>query len=293
MKTINLLVLLTFYNFIVPFAQDRQLNPTRRLSTFTAIYECTVKGENSNLSDPMIAQAGALFDSIGVKEIGSTKYFIIKFLVYTGNPKLQSTYNLKIAVDSLSKYNGADLWNQTELHKFFLISESDFLGKSISFIKESTVSMTYGALTIPIKLRFESGKIYDSSKDLTLGSVAGIRFKPQCMKGNSLVGYFGLGITSVSLDSSNTFGEITGVSDRSAITLTSGIMFESRKGIQVGITAGWDYIGRKEQIDWVNNGNLWLGFGVGFSLFSESKPVPAGEQSNKPSESADPKKEKK
>lgn len=270
MKKFYYLMATIIFCLCMNYSAKAQRN-TRQLLSYTAVFECNILGEEVNLKDPISAKGDALFDSIGTKSIGDKDYFIIKFLNYEDNPALQSQFNFKLDSTSIQKSNQITLTDRTELIKFFLISEPDYLGKSIKYTKESHLNMTVGTLTIPIKLRFAHNRIYDFSKDITLSGAGGIRYKADWLHENALIPYIGVGITSISLDSTNTFGDIKNSSDRSGVTIVTGLVFESKKGVQIGLTAGWDYLARKENIDWINNGNLWFGFGIGFSLFSESQ----------------------
>ncbi len=254
---------------------------------------------------------GVLFDSIGTVEISNENYviiFVTKFdedypeeitrfniklddeekeifksdknsiLSEIDIPKDSSTYKitLKSQMENQkamkAELNQKISSNQLKYKRFFLIRKTDFDTKSIKSVGCNCGDLVGGALTIPIKLRFESNRIYDFSKDITIGAVGGWRFN--CIHCDKLhiIPYLGLGLTSISLDSTNTFGAVSTTSDRSGITAVTGIMFETNKGLQIGFSGGWDFIAKKENIDWVNNGNFWFGFGVGYSLFSESSP---------------------
>jgi hypothetical protein len=280
----------------------------------SALYECNILGNDPATNAPFTKTpepyflglyAPMKFDSIGQKQIGTEDFVIISILNYKEEytdklgsynylltPDEKATLDAEIGTEQvLSKTERKDknrsiLSNKRELleklensgkFRYFLLSKSDFEGKSVLSTGCNCGELVGGSLTVPIKMRFDGldnkvriPNVQDFSKDITIGAVAGWRFQCARCKTISFVPFVGLGITSISLDSANTNGAIISASDRSGITATTGIMIENKKGLQVGLMVGWDYLGRKENIDWMNNGNMWFGFGVGFALFSEA-----------------------
>lgn len=249
---------------------------------------------------------GILFDSLGIITDGAgVQRVIIKVLNWdTGN-----ILNPDRNTDKQARYNytgvtkaelDADAWrlrnafrdsdkttdkiaaDPKKYQKYFTMALSDYKGLSKKSSYVPRWSLSAGALTVPIKLRFDNNlRLQDFNKDISISAVGG--FKYQRHEGGSawMLPYFGVGLVSISLDSLNTQGEITSASDRSGITLCTGIMYQSAKGVQLSITGGWDYLRRREQIDWTDNGNFWVGFGIGMALFSENSAGLETDKKNK------------
>jgi hypothetical protein len=245
-------------------------NKQRQLLHDVPIYPCSIIGQTD---DNPLAEVGlkfAKFDSIGAVLKGTTvTHYIVQFLEYP-NALLQSRFNYKmtpqeIAADTKSDIRATDV----SLRKYFLISKLDYDYGTKPIVQERNYTITGGALTIPIKLRFDKGRINDFSKDITLSTVGGIRKKNNRPMGGYYILFAGVGLTSVTLDSVNTNGELKGTSERGAATVVGGFMYETDKGLQISLTCGWDHLRKSESIDWCYNGNFWLGLGVGFSLLSE------------------------
>jgi len=311
-------IALRLFSLICALALLNQMHgqSNRRISTgISAIYECdilgtTKSGDAAPEKFEWDLEQGIYFDSIGTRSIDGKNYIIISIFDYKNRFKIErSRFNLKFQDDDDKVFLGKELYegsgkgtfqmeesdlvikrqelklklrNNLVKYKFFLIAEEDFMSKSERTDGCNCGSLTGGALTIPIKLRLDNSlRVNDFSKDITIGGVAGWRFNcPHCEK-LDIIPYVGLGITSISLDSTNTFGSVTNSSDRSGVTAVIGIMFENDKGLQVGLSGGWDHLATKEGIDWVNNGNFWFGFGVGYALFSEPSAPGTGEASAK------------
>ena len=51
------------------------------------------------------------------------------------------------------------------------------------------------------------------------------------------------------------------------LTMFGGMMLQYKK-VQAGIYFGVDHINNQNHYQWKNNGNLWIGFGVGYQLFN-------------------------
>lgn len=267
-KTLFLnLALILITNQIIAQIKSRQL--TRDI----AIYSCDIVGKGSDTNKAEVGLKYALIDSIGTLKDnnGDITHYIVAFLLYK-DADLQSAFNYNLTPEQIYlDTNGDKRATDPSLKKYFIMSKSDYENGTINAGIEKRLSIIGGALTVPLKLRFEDWRINDFSKDITLSSVAGLKIKDRSKLGGYWIPFAGLGISSVSLDSVNTNGELRGSSDRSAISVTSGIMYETDKGLQISLTGGWDHLRKSENLDWCYNGNFWIGFGVGFSLLSEPK----------------------
>lgn len=245
-------------------------NKQRQLLHDMPIYPCSITGDRNPILPAEIGIKLAKFDSIGaVSSAGTVTHYIVRFLNYK-DETLQSTYNYKLTPQEITSDTKSVRRNtDVSIRKYFLISKSDYDIGTRSIVEEKNFTITGGALTVPIKLRFNNNRINDFSKDITLSTVCGGKIKINQPMGGYLIPFVGVGISSVSLDSVNTNGELKGTSERGAATVVGGFMYETDKGLQISLTCGWDHLRKSESIDWCYNGNFWLGLGVGFSLLSE------------------------
>jgi hypothetical protein len=126
--------------------------------------------------------------------------------------------------------------------------------------------VSIGIITLPFKARFQEQNLgfdtefnFNSTVSFRVGRVLGTSFNLQ----------LGAGIGTVGLNKSNTKylgdGEIQS-QDVSTLTVLTGVMLEYEK-IQVGLYLGWDHINNQKVFNWESNGDAWIGFGVGFSVF--------------------------
>jgi hypothetical protein len=247
---------------------------SRILSHDVPLYECDIAGQGADLTTPINGLKGAIIDSIGnIQDAAGSvvTHYIVKFYPYNAE-ELQSVFNYKMSVDDIKadKENGRRSVD-ISVQRYFLISKLDYENGSFPNLKETRFSVTGGVLTVPLKLRFNDWHINDFSKDITLSSVAGVKIKNFKNLGGYTIPFIGVGISSVSLTNENTNGEVTISSERSALSVTAGVIYETKKGLQISLTGGWDHLSKSEPVDWCYNGNFWFGFGVGFSLLSEPK----------------------
>ena len=226
------------------------------------------------------AQAGARFsisDSL-------TDHYIIRFWKWTSDEEEGYQQTVKQAdaqlltdqarvARSRSRTNTlrTDLATGTEL--FFKLEKKDLEPYAVPLF--ARFSPLVGASVLPFKLRPETGEF---TKDLTLSGMGGFRIRPRRKDSFSVGALLGVGITSVSLDSLNTEGRVLEPSDRSAITLSTGLVVQWER-LQVGLFMGWDHLNKSDRRLWVHQGAHWLALGIGVSIFSEDKEV-TNEQNN-------------
>lgn len=150
---------------------------------------------------------------------------------------------------------------------FFLIRKGDLATYAVPLY--SRFSPFAGASVLPFKLRPQTGEF---TKDLTLTGLGGIKWRPKRKDSFSVGALFGVGVTSVSLDSLNTEGRVLEPSDRAAITLSTGLVMQWER-LQVGVFMGWDHLNKADRKLWVHQGAHWLAVGIGVSIFSEESEV--------------------
>lgn len=229
-----------------------------KLLVEAAIYECDITGKQLSPT-PHAAPAEAIFSKIGT----SGNFVIIRFWKWKD----------KNAVEQ-EKFNYAD--SSKNVRKYFLLSIADFNAKAIPRYRTSP-SFTMGTVIVPVKIRTSP---FDFSTDVTLGPVAGARFRLSPYTNTNFFNVVtGFGVTHITLDSLNTKGNIMQTSDRPAITLSFGGVLEFSNA-QIGLFVGWDYISQNEQIKWEYQGKPWLSIGLGYTILTHNSNQPPGREGN-------------
>lgn len=159
-----------------------------------------------------------------------------------------------------SKTYLSDVYN----NKIYIISRSDFNAFAVK--SEPKERFSIGLLTLPFKARPQDDVSFDT--EFNLSSTLNIRFFD--VAGSSFNYQLGAGIGSVGLNTSNANGlSDDEAQDVATLTLLNGIMLQYKR-VQVGLYAGVDFINNQKNYQWESNGNLWLGFGIGYNLFNIS-----------------------
>ena len=155
--------------------------------------------------------------------------------------------------------------NGTNILRYFILPKGylDVFARKIV----AKWNATYGVALLPFKLRPSKG---DFSKDLSISNMGGCKRRLNLEGTSSISILFGMGITSVSLDSVNTESKVTKAEDRAAITLSVGLVYEYER-LQIGLFTGWDWLSRNSVSNWGYQGKEWLALGLGFSIFSDTK----------------------
>lgn len=157
--------------------------------------------------------------------------------------------------------------------KFYTITLENFIAFAEKVEPKDKISI--GLLTLPFKARPQDDFSFDTQ--FNLNSTLNIRFGD--VSGVSYYYQFGAGVGSVNLNPGNAGGvSDSETQDVSVLTFFNGIMLEYKK-IQVGVYAGFDQINNQKNYDWQSNGNVWLGFGIGYNLFKLASSEPANVQS--------------
>jgi hypothetical protein len=253
--------------------EDRRPH-TYRFNVSVPVSECTFAGVPLRQGEeyaPVGAQFAYIHDQ-SVPTSGSSAgrtVAVIQFLRWDPkrDPELFTTFNAATAEPSAPT-------------KTFCVDKNYF---------DRTVSRTYasgrqswdlaaGVLLLPIKMRLGGeGRPFDFSRDVTLGTVVGPRWRLSPTRSAFLSVLGGAGITAVTLNASSTGGVVTENTDRAAVTLTAGSMLEVNR-FQVGILLGVDRISNPNQTDWLYQGKPWLSIGLGYSLLSAPPSTPATSQ---------------
>lgn len=131
-----------------------------------------------------------------------------------------------------------------------------------------------GVLLLPIKMRLGD---FDFSRDVTIGTVVGPRWRLSPTRNVFLSLLGGAGIAAVTLDSGSTNGAVRESTDRAAVAITFGPMLEINS-FQMGLLFGWDRISNPNRDDWVHHGKPWVSLGLGYSLLRAPPNAPATKQ---------------
>ncbi len=180
-------------------------------------------------------------------------------------------------LSSASDQDKAESYNYVVINgawdfRYFKLTEAELELYAVEL--QSRWLATAGTATMPFKWRHTGGE--DFSKDLAISNLGGVKYK---INDNwSVSALLGLGISSVKLDSANTKGTIKENSDFAAFTISTGVVIEFKR-LQFGVFTGWDNLSTSSRNNWIYQGRNWLGFGIGFSLYSESE-APSAEKSN-------------
>ncbi len=210
-----------------------------------------------------------------VEQILSSGDYVIHILKYK---KISKTTGI----------NGRLVYNADETRKFFLLPKSSFDSNSEIKYDIPEGSFTFGAITVPIKLRFgmkdnqgNRESYFDFTGDVNIGLSAGFKWRPTKTEDFSLNFLGGFSITSVEVDEQTTKGFVSTNTKASAFTPNLSIVFES-KNFQIGVFSGIDFLSGELGDNWVYQDKPWLGIGLGYGIFSQDKKESTKTNQKKP-----------
>lgn len=158
--------------------------------------------------------------------------------------------------------------------KFFCLLKSEFEAAAKVTLYSTSAgifknyNIAFGQLTVPFKLRPESGNNkFQMTTDVTIGSYVGIKKRISSDQPNylSLVGVAGLTFINVENNSttiSDPTDQISKVSP--GFTWATGIILELNK-FSLGFVAGRDYASGYAD-NWVYHNKTWYSFAIGFNF---------------------------
>lgn len=213
------------------------------------------KGESVDKENWQLSPLNAKFDVLAEKD----EYVIIKFWEW----------------NDLAKYQQYNKAQPTDIQPLiFAINRQDLLLCCTKYYKRAW-SAEFGILSIPFKLRFSP---FEFSKDISFDATAAAKYRISHTKENYISILGGVGITSVTLDSSSTFRVensdtlfLSNTRSAAAFSFVAGIVFEFNK-VQIGMFTGLDALGGNEAHMWRYQAVPFFAVGIGFSLFSISTP---------------------
>jgi len=201
-----------------------------------------------------------------VQDLGDS--YLITFLPW--KTKAESDVSSRAnEIRSLNK----QYYKDGNVQKYFTIPKKQFHENTLKDKTPPKNSFTTGAITVPIKIRFGSKdkdgvrtRYFDFYGDVNLGMAIGYKFRP--WKNQDMFFNFlgGIGITSVAVDSLTTKGYIKTSTKAAALTPSLSFVWEI-KSFQIGLFAGIDYLSRELGDKWDYKDQVWLGIGLGYSIF--------------------------
>lgn len=242
------------------------------LSGETLLQECDVTGNIAGFKIINVKK-GSKFTIVDIQN----DYYIIRFWAWDTTGYYNLSQNKDIHKDKLNKaersivnkYSLAEKYNfdskrAVENLKYFRILKSSLEFYATKIIRRW--SPTVGSVALPFKYRYQNGEF---KKDLSISSLVGWKRALNSSGSLSLTPLIGIGLSSVNLDSTNTDGKITTAEDRSAVTLSFGVVYQWQR-LQIGIFTGYDWLTTSNTANWRYNGKNWLSIGVGISIFTET-----------------------
>ena len=250
---------------------------TYRFDAAVPVVECRLDGSNMQsavVQAPPYSQFVFLGNRQG-RAVGATDpvtVAVIQFLAWNDTTQLYRTFN-------------ADPADPIRQRKTFCVAQSHFQELTTRTYDwgPSSWDLAAGVLLLPIKMRLGGSKRpFDFSRDVTIGTVMGVRWRTSPTREAYLSLLGGAGISAVTLNAENTGGKVAESTDRAAVTLAAGLMVEINR-FQFGLMMGTDRISNPNQSDWVYHGKRWLSIGLGYSLLNAPAEAPAenGQPSNK------------
>lgn len=159
---------------------------------------------------------------------------------------------------------------------------------SFNLMTEPLYSRYKGALmgvyTVPFRIRDIGGDNFDFETSLSLQANLIFGWGTKRNANSWFDASCGIGITGVTLDSRNTnIPDTIPSRTASALTISLGTVFKPSPTTSIGFFFGWDFLGAKDkEVEWVHQGNMWLGVGIGISLspLKSEKPATGKQKQN-------------
>lgn len=199
---------------------------------------------------------------------------------YEKNDRVYFSYwafNKKRELELYKTYNQEDHTNDKDIKlKIFSIPKSKFEELTKPLYRQFK-GIAVSGYTIPFRLRGigADGDNFDFESSLSLQANLVLGFGSRYRQESWLDLSVGLGITGINLNKRNVvlppddILQGNSFEDRTAnaFTISTGVLLKANQLVNLGIFLGWDFLGINDnEIDWVHDGNSWLGLGIGVSL---------------------------
>ncbi len=244
------LLLLSYFTSLTVYCQEVKIGNIYKIIVETPVQEVSIL-ETENLSNidldyKEIFDAGILFRVVDKQN----DKILVRTLAFNNGQKNRENEN-----------KAHHIGKEDEYGKYYLLKANNIGDR----IVEPSEIITVGLLTIPFKARFEEdNRPFAFSPEFNLSSAFGIRVFQNWNYSTRLYAQFGIGISTVGLNSSNS--NIENDQNIAALTLLTGAMFDYN-GIQIGLYIGWDSISNNDVYQWDFHGRKWFSIGIGFGLF--------------------------
>jgi hypothetical protein len=169
--------------------------------------------------------------------------------------------------------------------KIFSISAKDLSEKSVIYYT-GDVDFTYGALTLPLKIRFgNGGSIYSAyEENLNFGLTFGLKYtipstKPQSINLLGLIGATSVNLDSVAIKDPKFYS--SKITSTKAVSVGAGLVYQY-SSFQVGLFVGIDHISGELGRQWKHQDRPWLGIGIGVALFNKDSAAKSSSVTNTP-----------
>lgn len=259
-----------------PTARD-----TYEFDAAVPVRECDFHGNaRESGGTPTTAPPGARFTYLGEGTKDDSTVVILQFLNWNDTTPQFRALNVELtdagSTRVLNRPEGAYKVSAAEIvRRRTWCTEKGIFGRTATRVYNTGYTgLAAGVLLLPIKMRGMLSRNFDFSKDVTLGTVAGPRFRIWPQRETFVSALVGAGISAVTLDSASTHGVVKQTTDRAAVTLTAGIMLDVDR-FQIGAMTGIDRISNPNQNSWRYQGKPWLSIGLGYTLLSAPKGEPA------------------
>lgn len=215
------------------------------------------------------AKKGYIFQVIDIKD----NRVLIRWWDFTDSSRARQARK-----DSLTSKYGVELISFRNTHLDYEISLTDLNAKCSPYYGNDN-SFTWGAVTMPIKLRLgnKSDRYFSFQESLNIGIAGGWSWQKEGRHQKSTNVLFSVGISNVVLDSldfkrnSKNESYQPDVKSTAAITIAAGYVFQF-DGFQVGAFTGLDILPYDLGRQWLHKNKPWIGFGLGMSLFNRNQP---------------------
>ena len=290
MRSLRVSILAVFFAATAANAQTTgtQANPrgieTFRFGASVPVWDCSFTGVARDAAiDTVYVPRGAQFVYVNDAASADRALAVIQFLFWSDTSWQYRRLNVEIADPATLTTRASEPRSAATEQRYptdrmrrrtFCIEKQIFDRTATRIYERWSWDFAAGILLLPIKLRGGGGRDFDFSKDVTLGTVAGPRWRIHRERELFVSALVGAGITAVTLDAENTRGVLTQATDRAAVTITTGVMVEMNR-FQIGVMTGWDHISNPNQHDWEYQGHRWLSLGLGYTLLSAPPSQPA------------------
>lgn len=175
---------------------------------------------------------------------------------------------------SETKGNVTKMVRKLESRIYFLIPLQDF--ERVAEPEIPKFAFTLGIPTVPVKLRFGNGgtgkspRYFNFEGNLSLGLSAGMKYSLGPKRQYGIMPLLGFTIGSVAVDSVSTQGRVNTKTTNSSFSPHFGLVFDVND-FELGLFTGFDFLNGEPNSFWVYRNQLWLGVGVGYSLFNTER----------------------